>query len=101
MESFLSRYKNALVLIIVLLAQVVGLAVQVRRPAADGSPDAEGVRLIRYWVISVIAPPERLLHLGGGGIRGLWNNYLDDRVAESFLAVIVDRRTKVFQLALC
>ena len=32
MESFFSRYKNALVLILVLLAQVIGVAVQVRRP---------------------------------------------------------------------
>ena len=32
MESFFSRYRNALVLIAVLLAQVIGLAVQVRRP---------------------------------------------------------------------
>ena len=49
MESFFSRYRNALVLIAVLLAQVIGLAVQVRRPDQD-SPDKGGVRLIRSWV---------------------------------------------------
>ncbi len=39
MESFLSRYKNVLVLIVVLLVQVVGLAVQVRRAVTD-APEA-------------------------------------------------------------
>jgi rod shape-determining protein MreC len=76
MESFFSRYKNALVLIIVLMAQIVGLAVQVRRPVSD-LPDAPPVRLIRYWVVSLIAPPERILHLGGSGIRGIWSGYIN------------------------
>src|SRR5450755_530206 len=76
MESFFSRYKNALVLIIVLMAQIVGLAVQVRRPVSD-APDAPPVRLIRYWVVSLIAPPERILHLGGSGIRGIWSGYIN------------------------
>jgi rod shape-determining protein MreC len=76
MESFLSRYKNALALIVVLLAQVVGLAIQARRPVPN-APDGQGVRLIRYWVTSIIAPPERLLHATGAGIRGLWFGYLD------------------------
>jgi rod shape-determining protein MreC len=76
MESFLSRYKNALVLVTVLLVQVFALAVQVRRPAPD-APDGKGVRLIRYWVMSLIAPPERLLHATGGGIRGIWFTYID------------------------
>lgn len=76
MESFFSRYRNALVLITVLLAQVVGLAVQVRRPGQ--SPGDKGsVRLIRSWVVDIVSPPERLLHATGGGIGGLWTNYID------------------------
>lgn len=75
MEPFFSRYKNLLVLIVVLLVQVVGLAVQVRRPVS-GAPEAAQVRLIRYWVVSLIAPPERWLHSMGGGVRGLWSNYI-------------------------
>ena len=58
MESFFSRYKNVLVLIVVLLVQVVGLAVQVRRPVT-GAPEAAQIRLIRYWMVSLVAPPER------------------------------------------
>jgi rod shape-determining protein MreC len=76
MESFFSRYRNALVLIAVLLAQVIGLAVQVRRPDS-GEADKGGVRLIRSWVVGLVTPPERLLHGTGRGIRGLWTNYVD------------------------
>lgn len=76
MESFFSRYKNALVLIAVLVAQLLALAIQVKRPAA-GSPDHEGVSLIRYVVVSVITPPERWLHNAGLWFSGLWFGYLD------------------------
>src|SRR5580704_16789927 len=76
MESFFSRYKNALVLIVVLVAQLLALAVQVKRPA-PGSPDQEGVTLIRYVVVSVVTPPERWIHNVGRGIRGLWYGYMD------------------------
>jgi rod shape-determining protein MreC len=76
MESFFSRYKNALILIVVLVAQLLALAVQVKRPAAD-SADQRGVSLIRYLVVSVVTPPERWLHNVGTGIRGLWFGYLD------------------------
>jgi rod shape-determining protein MreC len=75
MESFFSRYKNVLVLVVVLLAQVVGLAVQVRHPST-GAPEAAQVRLIRYWVVSLVAPPERWLHSIGSGVRGMWSNYV-------------------------
>jgi rod shape-determining protein MreC len=76
MESFFSRYRNALALIAVLLAQVIGLAVQVRRPGPNAA-DGGGVRLIRSWVIGLVTPPERLLHSTGHGIRGMWMNYVD------------------------
>jgi rod shape-determining protein MreC len=79
MESFFSRYKNALVLIAVLLTQVIGVAIQVRRPLPKehAQPDAGGVRLIRYWAISLVSPPERLVHWLGASIIGVWDNYLD------------------------
>jgi len=76
MESFFSRYRNALVLIAVLLAQVIGLAVQVRAPGS-GTGDKGGVRLIRAWVVGMVSPPERLLHAMGRGVRGTWSNYFD------------------------
>ena len=78
MDSFLYRYKNLLVLVSILVAQIVGLAVQIRRPdphAQDGS----SVRLIRSWATGLMTPPEKGLHGMGGGIRGLWSNYLNLR----------------------
>jgi len=76
MESFFSRYRNSLVLMTVLLAQVIGLAVQVRRPGATPQ-DRGGVRLIRSWVVGVVTPPERLFHWTGLSIRGVWSDYVD------------------------
>lgn len=74
MESFFSRYRNALVLTLVLLAQVIGLAMQVRRPGQTPG-DKGGVRLIRAWVVGIVTPPERVLHATGRGIRFVWTNY--------------------------
>jgi rod shape-determining protein MreC len=74
----LSRYKNILFLVAVLVAQIIGLAVQIRRPNPNGA-DAPAVRLIRYWAISLVSPPEKVLHGGGSGVRGMWSNYLDLR----------------------
>lgn len=76
MESFFSRYRNALVLIGVLLAQVIGLAVQVRRPG-QSPEDKGGVLLIRAWVTGLVAPPERVLRATGSGLHNLWMNYVD------------------------
>jgi len=81
MESFFTRYRNLVVLLAVLMAQIVGLAVQVRR-SGDGrsslnANDGSGVRLIRYWAESIVAPPERLIHGSKLGVQGLWGNYID------------------------
>jgi rod shape-determining protein MreC len=83
MESFFARYRNFLVLFVILLAQIVGLAVQVRR-TADGRGvldpgDGPGVRLIRYWAESIVALPERGIHSSKLGLIGLWQSYLDLR----------------------
>ena len=37
MDSFLTRYKNIMVLMGVVLIQIVGLATQIRRPNANGT----------------------------------------------------------------
>src|ERR1019366_3114093 len=66
MDSFFTRYRNLLVLLAMLMAQIVGLAVQVRRTDEGRSTvdprDAPGVRLIRLWAEAMVAPPERLIH---------------------------------------
>ncbi|WP_420237556.1 rod shape-determining protein MreC [Telmatobacter bradus] len=81
MESFFSRYRNLLVLFIVLMVQIVGLAVQVRR-TADGRSvltqgDGPGVRLLRYWAESLVAPAEHGIHYSKLGLIDLWQNYVD------------------------
>jgi rod shape-determining protein MreC len=78
MESFFSRYKNPLVLVLLLLGQFVLLAVQVR-PQLPGAAVADhaGVRAVRLGVASVVAPPEKVVHAGGLGLRDLWSSYLD------------------------
>src|SRR3984957_9730085 len=73
-----SRYKNILFLVSVLVLQIIGLAVQVRRPNPTAT-DASSVRLIRYWAIGLMSPPEKVLHGTGSGLRGLWSSYLDLR----------------------
>jgi rod shape-determining protein MreC len=79
MDSFFTRYKNSLVLIAVLLAQTIGLAIQVRRPVESAAPDAPGVTLIRYWAVSAVTPFERFFLNTGHALRYGWSNYIDLR----------------------
>jgi rod shape-determining protein MreC len=81
MESFFVRYRNLLVLLALLVAQIVGLAVQVRRTDAGRSSfdlqDGPGVRLIRLWANALVTPPERMIHSAKLGVVNLWTSYLD------------------------
>jgi rod shape-determining protein MreC len=83
MESFFDRYRNLIVLLAILLAQIMGLAVQVRRTSEGRNTldprDSSGVRLIRLWANALVSPPERLIHSTGLGAGYLWRNYLDLR----------------------
>ena len=79
MESFLSRYRNPLILVAVVLAQMIGLAVQVRRPANGAAKDSDApqVRLIRSWVVTLISPLERVFLFAGHGLSHTWSSYID------------------------
>jgi len=83
MESFFIRYRNVLVLLTLLVAQIVGLAVQVRRTSSGRNSldpqDGPGVRLIRLWANAVVSPPERLIHQAKIGTATLWSQYIDLR----------------------
>ncbi len=83
MESFFVRYRNLLVLLAILVAQMVGLAVQVRGtgsgPNSLDTHDQAGVRLIRLWANGMVSPPERFFHGIKAGLADLWLNYLDLR----------------------
>ena len=86
MDSFFSRFKNALVLIVLLAAQTLGLAVQVQRPrsAMPGEEtqtgrDDKGVSLFRTWTVAIITPFERVTHATSLHVRSAWQGYLDLR----------------------
>ena len=83
MESFFIRYRNVLVLLTLLVAQIVGLAVQVRRTSFGRNSldpqDGPGVRLIRLWASAIVSPPERLIHQAKLGSATLWSQYIDLR----------------------
>lgn len=79
MDSFFTRFKNVLVLVVVLLAQTIGLAIQVRRPVEQGAPDSPRVTLLRSWVIGFVTPFERFFHGIGYNTRYGWSNYIDLR----------------------
>jgi rod shape-determining protein MreC len=79
MESFFSRFKNVFVLVTVLMAQTIGLAIQVRRPVDSGAPDSPKVTLLRSWVIGAVTPFERFFHGIGHNLRYGWSDYIDLR----------------------
>jgi len=68
MESFLNRYRNITVLLLVLCAQLVLLAVQVKND--------QDVRMIRVWTVTAVTPAARIIEgLRGGGL-GFLRNYV-------------------------
>jgi rod shape-determining protein MreC len=77
--DFLTQYKNALFLIVVLMAQAIGLAVQVRTPVDSTQPDGPKVTLLRMWAMAAVTPIERLTHAIGYGTRYGWSNYIELR----------------------
>lgn len=81
MENFFARYKNPLVLMLVLFIQVVALATQVKRPesARSGSTGSNGTRLIRVWTITAFSPIEKMFISTGHFFRNGWHNYADLR----------------------
>jgi rod shape-determining protein MreC len=78
MESFLSRYKNPMVLVFVLALQFAVLAVQVRSSTDSRARavDQAGVRAIRLGVATVVTPPESVVHAGGLDLRQIWSHYI-------------------------
>jgi rod shape-determining protein MreC len=83
MESFFVRYRNLLVLLLLLIVQIIGLAVQVRRNAGGRNiydpADSSGVRLIRLWANAVVSPPERAVQTSKTGVGSIWENYFSLR----------------------
>jgi rod shape-determining protein MreC len=70
MENLIARYRNVTILVAILFAQVLGLAVQVKRPTEN-----ESSRLIRIWTVSAVAPFEKAIVWLQGGTSSLWHDY--------------------------
>jgi len=68
MVAIPSRHESLVLLAGVILAQLLLLAVQIKR-------DSQG-RLIRVWTVGAVSPFQRAGASGIGGIRGVWNHYL-------------------------
>ncbi|HEV2615225.1 MAG TPA: rod shape-determining protein MreC [Candidatus Acidoferrales bacterium] len=68
-----SRQRPLVLLVVVILAQVLVLAFQIRR--------GRDVRLIRVWSAEVLTPPQRACTFVISKIHGAWFGYLDLRHA--------------------
>ncbi len=71
MDTILGRYKNLIVLAAILFAQIIALAVQVRRPAQDGE-----TRLIRVWAIAAVTPLEKAVVHSQKWVQDKWTGYV-------------------------
>jgi rod shape-determining protein MreC len=71
MESFLRRHSNVLTLTALLVVQVLGLAVQVKGTAENGS----STNLLHVWAIRLIAPVEKAFVYSGNSTRNVYRDY--------------------------
>jgi rod shape-determining protein MreC len=67
MESFLNRYRNITVLLLVIFAQLVLLATQVRND--------QDMRVIRVWTVSAVTPVARVVEALRDGGTGIFRDY--------------------------
>ncbi len=68
METLLNRYRNITVLLLVIFAQLVLIAVQVRND--------QDVRMVRVWSVTAITPLAKVLETVRGGTSGFFRNYI-------------------------
>jgi rod shape-determining protein MreC len=68
MESFLNRYRSITILLLVVFAQLVLLAMQVRND--------QDVRMIRVWTVTAVTPVARLIEGFRGGGAGFLRRYI-------------------------
>ena len=87
MDSFLYRYRNITVLLIVLFAQLVLLAWQVKSDS--------DVPMVRVWAISAIAPAASAIENARNGTTGFFSNYFELKNARQQSAKL---RTEVDRL---
>ena len=77
MENLFVRHRNVTVLVALLFAQILGLAMQVKRN--DPGEGQGKTPLLRVWVMNAITPIEKVVVRGGEGVRDTWDDYLNLR----------------------
>jgi rod shape-determining protein MreC len=75
MESFLSRYRNLSVLLLLIVAQLLLLAYQVK--------SGKDVRLIRVWAVTAVTPLARSIEYLRSGTGGFFSGYVFLREAQA------------------
>src|SRR5690349_4297093 len=86
MELFLNRYRNLTVLLLVIVAQLLLLAYQVK--------SSQDVRLIRVWAITAVTPMAKVIETVRSNIFGFFNDYfilLDVRDENKKMKTEMDR----------
>src|SRR5579862_7648328 len=68
METLLNRYRNITVLLLVIFAQLVLIAVQVRND--------QDVRMVRVWSVTAITPLAKVLETVREATVGFFRNYV-------------------------
>jgi rod shape-determining protein MreC len=68
MENFLNRYRSITVLLLVIFAQLVLLAMQVK--------NGQDVPVIRLWTVTAVTPMARIIEGARSGSIGLVRNYI-------------------------
>jgi rod shape-determining protein MreC len=72
MENLMGRYRNITILGAVVILQVLGLAIQIKRPS---NKESESARLIRVWAVGIVTPLERGVVRVQSSANDIWHNY--------------------------
>lgn len=72
MENLVGRYRNITILGAVVILQILGLAIQIKRQEQDQS---DSTRLIRIWTVGAVTPFEKVFVRVQSGAGNIWHNY--------------------------
>src|SRR5215467_13096396 len=75
MDTFMGRYRNVTILAAAIFLQILGLAVQIRRPVSGEENPSASSRLIRLWAVSLVAPLEKGIVRVQTSASSVWHNY--------------------------
>src|SRR5881394_1945077 len=71
MENLMGRYRNITFFGAVIIFQILGLAIQIKRRSENDS-----ARLIRVWTVTAVTPLEKGIVGLQTGVGNVWHNYI-------------------------